>query len=247
MHPSPCSLHHSETNRLDCFLVLEHSTGVEHSRIAGHRTQAERSASTKSRLLDAAIECLTELGYAGLTTTEVARRAGVSRGAQVHHFPTKTDLVVAAVGHLFVRRLDEFRKAFANAPPGSDRLDEAIDLLWSMYSGPAFVSWLELWVAARSDLSLQAVVVDLNASFTASAQGIFSELFPTSEESSNSGFQRVGLSFAFALMDGLALGSVFDPKEFDDREEVSPAEIIDALKNVARLAMSQPLQTEEHP
>lgn len=247
MHPSPCSLHHSETNRLDCLLVLAHSAEVELSWSPGHRTQAERSASTKSRLLDATIECLTELGYAGLTTTEVARRAGVSRGAQVHHFPTKADLVVAAVGHLFVRRLDEFRKAFADAPHGSDRLDEAIDLLWSMYSGPAFASWLELWVAARTDLSLQAVVVDLNASFTASAQGIFSELFPTSEETPNQGFQRVGLAFAFALMDGLALGSVFGPKEFDDEGKVSPLEIIDALKNVARLAMSQPLQTEEHP
>jgi AcrR family transcriptional regulator len=213
---------------------------VEQSRIGGHRTQAERSASTKARLLDAAIECLTELGYAGLTTTEVARRAGVSRGAQVHHFPTKADLVVAAVGHLFARRLDEFRKAFADAPPGSDRLDEAIDLLWSMYSGPAFASWLELWVAARSDFSLRAVVVDLNASFTASAQEIFSELFPASEESPNSGFQRVGLAFAFALMDGLALGSVLGPKDFGDREEVTPAEIIGVLKSVARLAVPQP-------
>jgi AcrR family transcriptional regulator len=219
---------------------------VEQTRIAGHRTQAERSASTKARLLDAAIECLTELGYAGLTTTEVARRAGVSRGAQIHHFPTKTDLVVAAVGHLFVRRLDEFRKAFADAPPGSDRLDEAIDLLWSMYCGPAFVSWLELWVAARSDPSLRTVVVDLNASFTASAQGIFSELFPASEQSPNSGFQRLGLAFAFALMDGLALGSVLGPKNLDDQEEVSPAEIIGVLKSVARLALSQPIQTEEH-
>lgn len=215
---------------------------MEQSRIGGHRTQAERSASTKARLLDAAIECLTELGYAGLTTTEVARRAGVSRGAQVHHFPTKADLVVAAVGHLFARRLDEFRKAFADAPPGSDRLDEAIDLLWSMYSGPAFASWLELWVAARSDFSLRAVVVDLNASFTASAQEIFSELFPASEESPNSGFQRVGLAFAFAfaLMDGLALGSVLGPKDFGDREEVTPAEIIGVLKSVARLAVPQP-------
>ena len=57
------------------------------------RTNAERSAATRVRLLDATIDCLIELGWSGTSTTEVVRRAGVSRGAQVHHYPTKEDLV----------------------------------------------------------------------------------------------------------------------------------------------------------
>src|SRR5437762_2972866 len=95
------------------------------------RTQEERSASTRVRLLDATIECLFELGYANTTTTEIARRAGLSRGAQLHHFPTKAELVITAVDHLFARRTAEFRAAFANLPAGVDRAAAAIDLLWS--------------------------------------------------------------------------------------------------------------------
>jgi len=68
------------------------------------RTQAERTASTRARLLDATLECLCDLGYARTTTPEIARRAGLSRGAQLHHFPTKAELVTGAIEHLFARR-----------------------------------------------------------------------------------------------------------------------------------------------
>src|SRR5580700_10650527 len=86
------------------------------------RTQGERSAAMRERLLDAAIDCLYELGYSGTTTIEVAARAGVSRGAQLHHFPTKEHLVTLAVRHVLAKRLEEFRTAFAALPDGIDKL-----------------------------------------------------------------------------------------------------------------------------
>src|SRR5436853_7131184 len=122
------------------------------------RTQEERSANTKARLLDATIDCLSDLGYARTTTTEIAERAGVSRGAQLHHFPTKAELVTTAVEHLFERRTEEFRKAFATLPANIDRTAAAVDLLWSMVSGPTFHAWLQLVVAARSDPDLRQTV-----------------------------------------------------------------------------------------
>ena len=66
--------------------------------------QAERTRATRLRLMEATVECLVELGWAGTTTTIVSERAGVSRGAQLHHFPTKQDLVVSAVAYLMDRR-----------------------------------------------------------------------------------------------------------------------------------------------
>src|SRR5258708_17704809 len=108
----------------------------------------ERSVATRLALLDAALDCLVERGYAATTTIETARRAGVSRGAQLHHFPSKGDLLSAAIDHLLQRRLEEFRKAFADLDPNVDLVDGAIDLLWSMFEGPTFVAWAELWVAA---------------------------------------------------------------------------------------------------
>src|SRR5579885_518127 len=120
----------------------------------GDRQPQERAVATRAALLDASLECLVERGYAATTTIETARRAGVSRGAQLHHFPTKAELLTAAVEHLLSRRLAEFRKAMANLEPGADRVDSAIDLLWSMFQGPTFVAWAELWMAARTDPEL---------------------------------------------------------------------------------------------
>src|SRR5882762_5427360 len=133
--------------------------------VARRRTQEERSAATKGRLLDATLECLAELGYARTTTTEIAERGGVSRGAQLHHFPTKAELVTEAVGHLFDRRDQEFREAFARLPADADRPRAAVDLLWSMVAGPTFHAWLELVVAARTDVQLKPQVTALSARF----------------------------------------------------------------------------------
>src|SRR3954462_5300880 len=112
----------------------------------------------RQRLMEATVDCLVELGWAGTTTTVVAERAGVSRGAQLHHFPTKQELLVAAVQHLFDRRRDQVRKAFADIPPGVDRIDAAIDLLWSTFGYDGFPAWLELEVAARTDDDLRPIV-----------------------------------------------------------------------------------------
>src|ERR1700735_5744766 len=94
--------------------------------------QAERSAETRRRLLDATVACLFERGYAGTTTTEIATRAGVSRGAQVHHFPRKDELVVSALEYVFELRLSELSAAIAERPSGSreHRLAIMIDTIW---------------------------------------------------------------------------------------------------------------------
>src|SRR5512144_1268885 len=122
------------------------------------RTQEERTAAMKVRLLEATVECLFELGYAKTTTTEIAKRAGVSRGAQLHHFPTKAELVITAIDYVLNKRHKEFVSAFASLPAEANRAAVAIDLLWSIVSGPTFFAWLELMMAARTDAELRPVV-----------------------------------------------------------------------------------------
>src|SRR5687767_11222771 len=126
------------------------------------RTQEERSHATRTQLLDATIECLYELGYSNTTTTEIANRAGVSRGAQLHHFPTKISLVTTALDHVFQRRHREFREAIEKLPAGADRIGAAIDLLWEMISSPTYYAWLELVVAARTDPELREKVQEIS-------------------------------------------------------------------------------------
>lgn len=125
--------------------------------------QQERSETTRARLMDATVECLVELGWSGTTTTVVAQRAGVSRGAQLHHYPTRDDLVVAAVAHLGAARFAAARAAATGLPDGPGRTRAVLDMLADLHTGPLFRAALELWVAARSDAELRAVVAPLEA------------------------------------------------------------------------------------
>lgn len=125
------------------------------------RTQTERTAAMRARLLEATVECLLERGYAGTTTTLVSERAGVSRGAQLHHFPTKQALVLAAVEELSTRRGEDLRRAAAKMPDGPDRVRAVVEMLAEHFASPVFAAALELWVAARTDETLHAAVAPL--------------------------------------------------------------------------------------
>jgi AcrR family transcriptional regulator len=125
----------------------------------------ERSRLTRQRLLAATLDCLVEHGWSGATTTVIAERAGVSRGAQLHHYPTRAALVMAAVAHLAERRAAEIRaEAAALGEVDRDRrLDRVLDMLAAAFTGPLFVAALELWVAARTDPELRAALVPLES------------------------------------------------------------------------------------
>jgi AcrR family transcriptional regulator len=166
------------------------------------RTQEERSSATREKLLDATIECLIELGYAGTTTTEIVRRAGVSRGAQVHHYPTKAELVKGAVQHLARKREQEMRAEFAQLS-AKDGVSRAIDLLWSGYADPLFSAVLDLIVAARTDEELASVFGTLQLNVGSTIERFCREIFGT-EVVRRKSF-RDGLALTMNLMHGLAL------------------------------------------
>jgi AcrR family transcriptional regulator len=193
------------------------------------RTQEERSAETRAKLLDATIECLYELGYARTTTTEIADRAGVSRGAQLHHFPTKAELVTTAVDYLFERRNAEFREAFARLPAGPDRGAHAVDLLWSMVSGPTFYAFLELLVAARTDPQLKPAVAEIVRRFGEDVQKTYHDLFP--ERKTGGALDELAPFVTFALLEGLALDRIVATSAGEKRIEHA----LGAWRQLARL------------
>ena len=180
------------------------------------QTKAERGAATRARLLDATIEALIDVGWSGTSTTEVVRRAGVSRGAQVHHYPTKDDLVLAAIEHLLVRRLDEYHDAFDRLPPGDRTPGSAIDLLWEACSGPTFDAWLELAVAARLDPILRSRFMEVESRFWEANLERFRGMFL--EVADDPLFAGVALRFSFTVLDGLALGRLIGVAD----EELTP-------------------------
>src|SRR3954452_11068120 len=118
---------------------------------SSRRSQAERSAATREALLDATIECLVEDGYAKTTTARVAERAGLSRGAHLHHFQTRDALLAAAAEHLARRRDQELTAAAETLTCAPDRVERGLDLLWSSYDNALYQAALGLWTHARTD------------------------------------------------------------------------------------------------
>ncbi len=168
------------------------------------RTQTERRQETREALLVAAVDCLVEVGYANTTTREVALRAGVSRGAQTHHFPTKTDLVAAAVEHVFDQQAQRFRDGFGSLPAERRTLDEAVALLWEIISGPSYAAVLELTVAARTDPPLRVVVHGMSALLERTVITLLSDFFPALDD------ERVAqtlVDVGFSMMQGAAVSS----------------------------------------
>jgi AcrR family transcriptional regulator len=117
----------------------------------GRRTQAERSAATRTKLLDATVECLMTYGYCDTTTPRIAELAGLTRGAQLHHFRSKSDMVVAAVEHLAQLRAQAVIDEVDRFDPGADFVSSVLDYVWELHEGPLFAATVELWVAARTD------------------------------------------------------------------------------------------------
>lgn len=103
------------------------------------------------------MQCLVAQGYAGTTTLEIERRAGVSRGARIHHYPTKASLLAAAVEFLYDRLSAHYDEAFSGLDSGASdavRFRQGLELLWSIYSQPEYAAVLELNTAARTDAEL---------------------------------------------------------------------------------------------
>jgi len=167
------------------------------------RTQAERRAATRSALLDAALACLVEEGYANLTTRNVAERAGVSQGTQMHYFPTRAQFVAEAVRHVAFKLDGELREQDAlRARSERRRLEELLDHVWEHHSGPLFAATIELWVVARTDpevrVAMEGVTRDINRMIVSGAAELFPELMgrPQADEV---------LEITLATMRGLAL------------------------------------------
>ncbi len=181
---------------------------VDMTRTRTRRTQAQRSSKTKAALLDATLDLLVDSGYKATTTTAVAHRAEVSLGALLHHFPTKTDLLSAAIGHAFDRRTAEYRRAMAEVDAAEDKLDATLDLLWSMWTGPTFTAFVELWVAARTDAELADPLVAVDREFLRTSQEIYANYFLGDQASDDDA--RSGLHLVFSLVTGLAFSNMIE-------------------------------------
>lgn len=178
------------------------------------RTQAERSASTRTRLLDATLQCLIEQGYARTTMAQIEALAGVSRGARLHHFPHKAVLVSAAVEHLFVGIAARYGAAMARVAPDADRFRAGFRLLWETYVDPSYAAVLELCNAARTEPELRDHLRELSARHHRLVRRRANEYFPSLARREANGL----LETLQATLTGLAVRRMVFGESVDDEQ-----------------------------
>ncbi|MBW8487604.1 TetR/AcrR family transcriptional regulator [Actinomadura sp. PM05-2] len=174
------------------------------------------------------MECLVELGWSGTSTTEVARRAGVSRGAQQHHYRTKIELVEAALEHLLDAQRLAYETAFAILPKDRRNVAGALDLLWEVFRSREARALMELAFAARTDEELRAFCLDLNEQILEMILDTFERLFPANTLPED--FVPTMLRALFAMYVGLSVQNALD----DDASGNQRA-VLEQVKNVAAL------------
>jgi AcrR family transcriptional regulator len=130
--------------------------------VEAREPQQDRSRATRARLLESAITCLADLGWAASTVAVVAEHAGVSRGAAQHHFPTREALFMAALEHVTRERGEQMRRELAGQRATIDTA-AVVDLVFALYSGTLFRAALILWVAAAAEPQLRDQIVPLEA------------------------------------------------------------------------------------
>ena len=173
-------------------------------------TQAERTGATRERLLDAAVAALIERGHAGASLPEICRRAGVSRGAQLHHFPTRADVLAAAVEHLFKVRHRALREHLAAAPAG---VDGTLAALWELYTSGPLYAWLEASWPAPVNPELRDALARVDRRFDDEAAETLAAVRPA-PRGPGAGRGRLVTS----LLDGLATNRILRDDDAVARE-----------------------------
>jgi AcrR family transcriptional regulator len=207
--------------------VMRHDGSV-HSTVS--LPKQDRSRATRERLLEAAVASLADSGWARTTVATVAARAGVSRGAAQHHFPTRADLVTAAIRHMTAVRLDELRTTLAAPPEGSNRTRWALDQLVGLYTSTLFTAALHVWAEAAVDAELRAQVIPLERTLAREAYRLAVVLLDVEADEPR---VRTVVSGTLDLARGLGLANVLT----DDARRRAP--ILDAWAQQLDLALAQ--------
>lgn len=183
---------------------------------------------TRKAILDAAVECFISLGYANTTTALIAEYAGVSRGAMMHHFPSRLSVLKAVVEYLHEIRLHEYRSFMADIDVpdqqlSRERIRDSVEAAWRYVNTPSFIAYQELLAASRTDPELNSALMPVEAHFEQEFMDNVKSLFPH--------WQELGvLDTANDLVQFLMLGMALSHMAV--RKEERAAKILDLLTDV---------------
>jgi AcrR family transcriptional regulator len=168
--------------------------------------QQRKSAQTRISILDAAIDCLATRGYARTTTQLIAETAGISRGAMLHHYPTKSHLIAAIIAYAVYKRMEMLIEGVKNISE-RQRVQEfaGLDILWEAYNAAEYRAYLELYIASRTDAEVRDVFIPQARRFTTLWRGEGVRIFP--EWAADPARLAAASDFAEAVLQGIALNT----------------------------------------
>ena len=180
------------------------------------QNQEERSRQTQARVTQATIECILEKGIRATSTVDVARLAGVSRGALVHHYPSKTLLMQAALEDLLSREVESVREMAVRVKAGELNFDSLLKALHEHFKGDLYMVTLEYLTNARTDPDIMKVLMPLAANFNDSLEQIWEQLVASANHTSHQ--NRVALNATLCMMRGMGAQSIWrdDPELYRD-------------------------------
>ncbi len=203
------------------------------------REKQARSIATREKLIETALDVIYDVGYNRASTPEFSERAGVSRGALLHHFPTRADIIVAAMEKLLGEGTSDIRKIAGQVAQKQLGTDEFVDFLWGMFSGRFYYLSIELINEARTDKEQRLKMMPVVKHFHEALNEIWAEFQP--EEHVPSHDAQVILNLTVCLMRGMGIQTVLknDPEYF--------ATLLDAWKTILRQLVKKPSEVGKTP
>ena len=181
-------------------------------------TQEERTDAMRARLLEATLELIAEEGWAQTSTQKICKRAGVSRGAQTHHFPTKDSLLIAAVREIVARYQVELDAVSDRDLVGAKGLEDLFDFLWNAcFEGNLLNCWMEVMVAARTDVTLRPAVRETDNTAIDAMRSLGSQCAPETTSKQHSAADLTELTVY--LLRGMVVQNGVHPSQ-DDRKRL---------------------------
>ena len=183
---------------------------------ARRRTQAERTEATRTRILKAAANLIRRRGYARFRTAEVAAEAGLSRGAQLHHFPTKYTLVVATLEYVFeqAQMRSRGRASAVNRP--RDLIEAVIDDAREFFFSEHFMVAIDIVLSTSTNQAVRKQILEISRKARRPVETAWTEALVASGVPSSVSADIVALTLS--LVRGMALRTLWDndPKWFDE-------------------------------
>jgi AcrR family transcriptional regulator len=199
-----------------CGLVQKQGvmTGTSNDTRRQDKPAQARSIAMREKLIEATLDVIYDRGYRSASTPEFASRAGVSRGALLHHFPTRSDIIIAAMERLLGDGTREIRAVAEKAARQEVGLEEFVEFLWELFSGRFFYISLEFINEARTDPDLRARMMPVVRDFHAALDSIWVEF--EKQEADAPRRMGVALNLTVCLVRGMGVQTVLknDPAYF---------------------------------